>query len=376
MSNKIKVSVIIPCYNVEKYVGQCLDSVRGQTMPDLEIICVNDGSTDSTLDVLNKYAKQDSRIRIISQDNAGLSAARNAGLKYASGEYIAFLDSDDFVASDYYGSMYLRAQDMDADLVIGNDIWYWDDCQMQIGVTHYRNFADKKSVITKHHDKIRILSACAVWNKLYKRTLITDNNLEFYEGKHLEDMPFTFSAVALSRKIVFQPFSFLFYRQRNSSIMNNEVNRVRNAMDMLDNFSRLYGELSTAPNIVNRDFYKAALLEMIMRESLIHYGMLARTRPAQMQFWNALRGFIASLPGDECFINPFYRQVAKTMQNSTLNKLLGIKYNSYKIEFKLLGILPLMKIRWFEPARIKWLLFGVLPIRSVEDAGYIKWLNY
>ena len=247
MSNKIKVSVIIPCYNVEKYVGQCLDSVRGQTMPDLEIICVNDGSTDSTLDVLNKYAAQDSRIHIISQDNAGLSVARNAGLKYASGEYIAFLDPDDFVASDYYGSMYLRAQDMDADLVIGNDIWYWDDCQMQIGVTHYRNFSDKKSVITNHQDKIRILSACAVWNKLYKRSLVT-----------------------LSRKIVFQPFSFLFYRQRNSSIMNNKVNRVRNAMDMLDNFSRLYGELSTAPNIVNRDFYKTALLEMIMRESLIH----------------------------------------------------------------------------------------------------------
>ena len=130
---------------------------------------------------------------------------------------------------------------MDADLVIGNDIWYWDDCQMQIGVTHYRNFSDKKSVITNHQDKIRILSACAVWNKLYKRTLITDNNLTFYEGKHLEDMPFTFSAVALSRKIVFQPFSFLFYRQRNSSIMNNKVNRVRNAMDMLDNFSGFQG---------------------------------------------------------------------------------------------------------------------------------------
>ncbi len=375
MNKKIKVSVIIPCYNIERYVRQCLDSVCGQTMSDLEIICINDGSTDSTLEILNEYAARDARVRVISQDNAGLSAARNTGLKYAAGDFVAFLDSDDFVASDYYGSMYARAISTDSDLVIGNDIWYWDDCNMQIGATHYRNFADKKSIITKSVDKIRVLSACAVWNKLYRRSLIVDNKLAFYEGRHLEDMPFTFMAVALAQKITFQPFSFLFYRQRDDSIMNNKTNRVRNAMDMLDNFRRVYGELDAVPNMPARDFYKSVLLEMIMRESLIHYGMLAGQPADRRRFLRAVHDFIAALPSDAIFVNPFYRRVAGVMKNDALNRIFGIKYHHYKLEFKLLGLLPVFKIRWFEPAKIKWLLFGILPLRTYQDNEYMRWLG-
>lgn len=93
----VKVSVIIPVYNVEPYLKQCMDSVVGQTLKDIEIICVDDGSTDNSLDILREYAAEDSRIQIIEQKNAGAGAARNNGMRYATGKYLSFLDSDDFL---------------------------------------------------------------------------------------------------------------------------------------------------------------------------------------------------------------------------------------------------------------------------------------
>ncbi|MBQ8256263.1 MAG: glycosyltransferase, partial [Alphaproteobacteria bacterium] len=97
-----KLSVIIPVYNVAEYLAECLTSVCNQTLTDIEIICVNDGSTDNSGDILQDFAKQDTRIQIINQENAGLSAARNSGLNYSTGEYITVLDSDDWIALDYY----------------------------------------------------------------------------------------------------------------------------------------------------------------------------------------------------------------------------------------------------------------------------------
>ena len=97
-----KISVIVPVYNVEKYLARCLDSIINQTLADIEIICINDGSTDNSLEILNDYAKKDSRIKIIDQTNAGLSCARNAGMQIAQGEYIGFVDSDDWIDLDFY----------------------------------------------------------------------------------------------------------------------------------------------------------------------------------------------------------------------------------------------------------------------------------
>ena len=99
----VKVSVIIPVYNVEPYLKQCMDSVVGQTLKDIEIICVDDGSTDGSLDILREYAAEDNRIQIIEQKNAGAGAARNNGMRHATGKYLSFLDSDDFFEPTYAG---------------------------------------------------------------------------------------------------------------------------------------------------------------------------------------------------------------------------------------------------------------------------------
>ena len=113
-----KVSVIIPVYNTEKYLRECLESVISQTFTDIEIICVNDGSTDSSLAILEEYASNDKRIKVLKQKNKGAGSARNFGLKYATGEFLSFLDSDDFFENNFIEQMYSKAKETNADLVM------------------------------------------------------------------------------------------------------------------------------------------------------------------------------------------------------------------------------------------------------------------
>ena len=117
-----KVSVIISVYNVEKYLARCLDSVINQTLKDIEIICVNDGSTDNSAQILEEYAQKDERIKVITQVNSGLSEARNTGMSASTGEFIAFLDSDDFVDLDFYEALYNSAVKNNCEIACGNII--------------------------------------------------------------------------------------------------------------------------------------------------------------------------------------------------------------------------------------------------------------
>ena len=127
-----KVSVIIPVYNVEKYISRCLESLANQTLKDLEILIVNDGSTDNSRSIIEKYLKKHSlRIKYFEKQNGGLSSARNYGLKYATGEYIAFLDSDDYVEKDMYEDMYKIAKKDDADMVECDFLWEWENTELQ-----------------------------------------------------------------------------------------------------------------------------------------------------------------------------------------------------------------------------------------------------
>ena len=115
-----KISIIVPCYNVEKYLEKCLDSLINQTLRDIEIICVNDGSNDLTPDILKRYAASDKRIQIINRENGGLSAARNTGLVHAQGEFVAYVDSDDWVDLNFYEKLYNSAKKYNAEIAVGS----------------------------------------------------------------------------------------------------------------------------------------------------------------------------------------------------------------------------------------------------------------
>ena len=358
-----KLSVIIPVYNVAEYLAECLTSVCNQTLTDIEIICVNDGSTDNSGDILQDFAKQDTRIQIINQENAGLSAARNTGLKYATGEYITFLDSDDWIALDYYETLYKSAKENDADIAVGNVMCYYSDSHMALEYTFRYSFAAGKKLLLDSYDKKDILQSCAVWNKIYKRELIVDNNLQFYHGKMVEDFPFTFMAVALANKIACCPFTFLFYRQRQTSIMKDPTKQIRNTWDVLDNYNTLLTELN-ASNVITKNYFKSNLGIFAVKNLL----SWSRKIP-KIQRKKYLRDVINFIQQFETFDIPefeiYWRLLCNTMQSNRLNKLFNIQYSFHKISVSCLG-LPILKIKNTNDNLIKYYLFNLLACYKIE----------
>ncbi len=358
-----KLSVIVPVYNVEEYLEQCLNSVCNQTLTDIEIICVNDGSTDKSGDILQDFANKDRRIQVISQENAGLSAARNTGLKYATGEYITFLDSDDWVALDFYETLYKSAKENDADMAVGNVIYYYHDCWFEWGGATRNSFGDNMLLIEKREHKKRLLQSCAVWNKIYKRELIIDNNLHFYHGKMVEDFPFTFMAVALADKIVCCPFTFIYYRQRPTSIMYDKSKQVRNVWDVLDNYYTLLEELNNT-KLADKAFYMRVLGTFAIKNMS---GWSARlSRKEKLKHELAILKYAQKFDKfDLQESDIFLARLVKTMKSSLCNKIFNIRYSIHKIEYSLFGI-PLLRIKNRNETRFSICLFGVLPILNVK----------
>ena len=207
----IKVSVIVPVYNVEKYLRQCLDSLVNQTLKDIEIICINDGSTDDSLKVLQEYASEHLNVVVIDQENQGVSIARNNGINKAQGDYICFVDPDDWVEPDMFKILYEKAVKTGVDIVECDYKMVFENStkiknRTLFGSLHtWKKFPiacgkifDWKYVKTQVFNGLR----CMVWNRLYKRSLIFDNNLTFPDGK-CEDYPFSLDAVLSAKSIVY-----------------------------------------------------------------------------------------------------------------------------------------------------------------------------
>ena len=196
-----KVSVIIPVYNVEKYLHKCLDSILRQTLKEIEIICIDDGSQDNSLEVIKEYASKDNRIIVISQENKKQGAARNKGIEIAKGEYLAFIDSDDCVELDYFEKLYSLVKSYDADIVTTNILKH------KKKYNKYNVLYKKEASATSLNDKINLCKDKSqrffnVVNKLYKKSLINDNNIRFAENCYFEDVMFSTKAIFCANKVV------------------------------------------------------------------------------------------------------------------------------------------------------------------------------
>lgn len=206
MNSDIKVSVIIPIYNASDYLRPAIDSVIYQTLAEIEIICVDDGSTDSSLEILKEYQKNDDRVRIVTEVNAGPGLARNNGLNRARGEYIAFLDADDFFEPNFLETLYERAKRDDLDIVIsGYDIYNSKRAAFAKADEgdHIDIFAN--DVVTsknEHPDFILASSTGSAWNKIYRRSFIDNKGLSFLpDVKIYEDVYFTVTAFSLAERV-------------------------------------------------------------------------------------------------------------------------------------------------------------------------------
>ncbi len=209
-----KVSIIVPVYNVEKYLRKCLDSLINQTLKEIEIICVNDGSKDNSPKILEEYAKKDNRIIVINQENAGLSVARNSGIDIAKGKYIGFVDSDDWVDLDYYEKLYYSATSNDTDIAVGGIIRVTG-----IKKKKFLNF-EKETITDNTNLKFELCDVpekSYVWNKIYKTEKLKEIGLEFEKGIFYEDCIFTPQALFYLGKIVTVPNIYYYYLRRGNS---------------------------------------------------------------------------------------------------------------------------------------------------------------
>ena len=209
-----KVSIIIPVYNVEEYLEKCLNSVINQTLTDIEIICINDGSTDNSLLILENFARNDKRIIILNQENKGQSAARNNGLKIATGEFIGFVDSDDWIDLNYYEVLYNFAKKHEADIAV---------CGIIKVLEHkneiYLKFEKEKTetVARKKYQLANIPKNCYVVNKIYNRKALLKSGVEFEEGVMYEDIEWTHKVLYLLGKMVSVSYVNYFYRDNCNS---------------------------------------------------------------------------------------------------------------------------------------------------------------
>ena len=228
--DNIKVSVIVPIYNVEKYLEKCINSLLSQTLEDIQIILVNDGSKDNSGNIAKECEKNNkNRIIYVEKENGGLSDARNYGLKYATGDFIAFLDSDDYIEKNAYEEMYNKAIEENADYVECDFIWEFPN---KIRVDKQYPYKNKKEMLSF----VRVVA----WNKLIKRQLITDNNLEFPKGLRYEDVEFTYKLIPFINKFAYVDKPFIHYVQREGSIANVQNERTAEIFTVLDNVIEFY----------------------------------------------------------------------------------------------------------------------------------------
>lgn len=197
-----KVSVIVPVYNVEPFLARCLDSIVGQTLREIEIVCVDDGSPDRSIDILNRYAAQDSRIRVISQENRGLGGARNRGFDAATGEYVLYVDSDDWIDPAYCERLYEAARQSGADIACASIL------KIRPSYSKWTVHYTEQKLVTAVQERF-LAAHCPpdfyVMNKLLRREMLLQMGLRFRERVCYEDVEYTMRLLGESESLVTVP---------------------------------------------------------------------------------------------------------------------------------------------------------------------------
>lgn len=233
-----KVSILVPIFNVEKYLRQCLDSVVNQSLKDIEIICIDDGSTDSSPQIIKEYAKDDPRFTIITKKNSGYGDSMNKGLEKAKGEYIGIVESDDWVDVDMFENLYKIAVDNKVDVVKSNFYFY-----SGLGNTNKKfqlvNHIDSEKVINPIETNSVFFPQAAIWTGLYKKSFLSKNNIAFLPtpGASYQDTGFNFKVWASAEKAFLTNDAYLHYRIDND---NSSVKSKGKIFAVVDELTEMY----------------------------------------------------------------------------------------------------------------------------------------
>ncbi len=260
------ISVIVPIYNVEKYVNKCVGSIVNQTYTNLEIILVDDGSPDRCPEICDEWAKKDSRIKVIHKKNGGLSDARNAGMKIASGDYIAFVDSDDWIAPEMYERLLMAIKNDNSDIAACAVKMVWEDGSSSKLLTLRTN-----CVLSQYEAQSELLSEKKlkqpVFYKLYRMENI--RHIPFEKGKYHEDVFWSYQAIGCAKRVSLSDYIGYFYLQRIESIMGSGYSLKR--LDAMEAYCNRY------------EYFKEYFPELQQKalcsiwENCIYHGQMAMT---------------------------------------------------------------------------------------------------
>lgn len=253
-NEKIKVSIIVPCYNAEKYIVKCVNSILSQKYKNIELICINDGSRDNTLNILKELHLKDSRMVVIDKTNGGVSSARNSGLQAASGEYILFVDSDDYISDEMVGTLLEKAILFSADIVKCNRFDVYDNGQ----IIERKPLWNKETIISKDDFSKEIYpeffnrnKLCNIWMTLISHKIIKDNKIIFSEELTVnEDEFFSAQIFSVAKKFVYIPEPYYFYVKNTNGLSSNGAN-IYSRYESRKKHMELFSDLARKWNIVD-----------------------------------------------------------------------------------------------------------------------------
>lgn len=240
-----KLSILVPIYNTERYLEQALDSLQIQSFRDFEVICINDGSTDGSRDIIQKYLDSDERFKVIDKPNSGYGASMNRGIAEAQGDYIAILEPDDFLEPNALGLLISKAEETGADVVKANYWFYWSEPEEHNQLIRVIKPEMANRVLNPQSEPEIYLALPSIWSAIYKHSYLLDNNIQFLEtpGASFQDLSFTFKIWVYTHKVYLLDEPILHYRQDNeASSVNNpekalcvctELEEIERTLDLL-----------------------------------------------------------------------------------------------------------------------------------------------
>lgn len=273
---QIDISVIIPVYNVENYIDECVHSVLTQNFANMEVLCVEDGSCDDSLQTLKMLAKTDSRIRIIVHDtNKGLSEARNTGLRQAKGKYVLFVDSDDYIASNALKSLYDKAEEKGADIVYFDYIKFYDSTlkKRNSNIKIWKNY---DGLYTGREFLCMTLKdnqyKCEAWRQFLRRDFLVEHQITFLPGIFHEDNLFSFYTAMEAQRVCNLNKELYYYRQREHSIM--QTKNIKRAQSMFVILGEIYIYWKTHSFTEEESYYIGKLWESLYQSYIFYqsYG--------------------------------------------------------------------------------------------------------
>lgn len=345
-----KISILVPVYNVEKYLKECLNSLVNQSLTDIEIICINDGSTDSSPEILKEYASRDSRIKIIDKPNSGYGASMNAGLENAQGEFVGIVESDDYAAINMFEDLYNLAQKNGADIVKSDYFYY----------TTHNNQARKAGKIPSIITNVKKFSKLlryqpSIWSAIYKREFLEKNQIRFLEtpGASYQDTSFSFKVMALAEKVVLTNNAYLYYRQdnENSSVnskdkifficseydeitefleKNPEIKKFANTQKLIKQYAAYMWNLTR----ISSDFR-----EEFIRVFSLTFAKFYQAGEISSEFYKKVskKEFLMLVEDKESFKKHIEKQISKKLKKIERRKNFSIRINSSRISIVLFG---------------------------------------